>query len=560
MKKETTSAQTLYEEAKKLFYKSDFLETLKLVNNIEKENLYSPDLKMKFLNLKGQTYLHLGDFKLAEENLLASLSIAQESGDRQSIAIRHENLATLYNVFKEYSKAIRSIQKAIELKGESGNPTDIARLLIQLSSLEFSIENTPSGITTLKKAAILIHHHELKNLYAALHFNTASQFKREKKYTAALREYSKCIKYAQTHQEDNVTTRAYNNLGDIYIQTGEWQKARKEFTECIKFARIANIPSFVITSTIQLGRIAFELGDIKEAKRIFDEVNAGAHESDDIMLHRDLAELGVMIYEAEGDYQSALASHRKYVAYYKKFYDNELSRAVLDMQAKYESEKSERELQKANLRQVESELKALRAQMDPHFIFNALSSMRREILEGNLENADKYLVRFSKLLRMILDTTRKPLVRLSDNIELLHLYIQIENSRQGNRFDYDISARGIDTAAINIPGLVLQPLAENAIVHGLNPKKKGRGKLSIVFSKSGKVLKVKVIDNGVGRSASGKNADDSHTSHAMNIIRETLSLIWKDKMPKNAFAIKDLKDKNNFNKGTEVTVLLPLSS
>jgi LytS/YehU family sensor histidine kinase len=118
--------------------------------------------------------------------------------------------------------------------------------------------------------------------------------------------------------------------------------------------------------------------------------------------------------------------------------------------------------------------------------------------------------------------------------------------------------RGLDAETIFIPGLVLQPLAENAIVHGLNPKKNGRGKLHIVFSKSGKTLKIKVTDNGVGRHAQKDKSKENHTSHAMNIIRETLELIWKDKGGENIFEVKDLKT-NNISKGTEVTVLLPLN-
>ena len=197
--------------------------------------------------------------------------------------------------------------------------------------------------------------------------------------------------------------------------------------------------------------------------------------------------------------------------------------------------------------------------MDPHFIFNALNSMRKELLEGNLEGADTYLVRFSKLLRLILDTTRTPNIRLSDNIELLNLYIQIEQARQGNRFDYSISTKGIDPDATYIPGLILQPLAENAIVHGLYHKKNGQGKLKISFSKSKDVLIIKVRDNGVGRLSGKVKAKPGHTSHAMAIIRETLDLTWQGLDAKNYFSIKDLMTKDNVNIGTEVTVLLPLS-
>ena len=179
--------------------------------------------------------------------------------------------------------------------------------------------------------------------------------------------------------------------------------------------------------------------------------------------------------------------------------------------------------------------------------------MRKELLEGNVDGADAYLVRFSKLLRLILDTTRTP------EIELLHLYIQIEQNRQGNRFDYSIETKGIDPDAIHIPGLILQPLAENAIVHGLYHKKNGQGKLKISFSKTKDALVIRVRDNGVGRLNGKVKAKPGHTSHAMAIIRETLDLTWKGSNVKNYFTIKDLMTKDNINIGTEVTVLLPLS-
>jgi len=233
---------------------------------------------------------------------------------------------------------------------------------------------------------------------------------------------------------------------------------------------------------------------------------------------------------------------------------------INQLQTQYEVAKKEKDVEKAKLQQVESELKALRAQMDPHFIFNSLSSMRKELLEGNIDKADKYIVRFSRLLRLILDTTRTPSVKLSDNIELLHLYIQIEQSRQANSFDYRINiGSGIKPEDIYIPGMILQPLVENAIVHGLFHKQDVQGKLYIGFSKAGGVLKIKVNDNGLGRKNSNAVKDKAHQSHATSIIRETLALAWKEKMKDKFFTIKDKINAKGESLGTEVIVLLPIA-
>lgn len=561
MKKKEISAQALLDALQQDFTAARYEAAMRLAHQIETLPSAHVDttILMKALNVKGLIQSRLGDHKSAERTMQQSLALAQQTGDLRSIYIRYENLSAFYILMKEHQKAIQTLQLSIGLKEKSGNLADMPRSLLQLSSLQFAIDNNDAAIKALRQAAAMLRRSGTHSMDHQIHFNTAMYLKREGQYEAAIRGYAKCIKACIQQHDYATATQASNNQGDICMTTGQWRRAQRHFDQCIGYAQQANMPFYIMTSRLQLAHIALRLNDPARCRRIYDEVAPQVAETDDPMAHRDLAELGMLLNEAEGNYRAGMEASRTYVKYYKTFYDNELSRAVLDMQGKYESEKAERELQKSKLKQVESELKALRAQMDPHFIFNALSSMRREMLEGNIENADRYLVRFSKLLRMILDTTRQPMVRLSDNIELLHLYIQIENSRQGNRFDYSISTRGIDPSAVFLPGLILQPLAENAIVHGLNPKKNGRGKLQIQFSRSGKALKIRVTDNGVGRQA-GRSQPEHHTSHAMNIIRETLALMWQDKGKAEFLTIRDIKNDNNTGRGTEVTVLVPLSA
>ncbi|MDB5282212.1 MAG: hypothetical protein JWO06_1287, partial [Bacteroidota bacterium] len=267
----------------------------------------------------------------------------------------------------------------------------------------------------------------------------------------------------------------------------------------------------------------------------------------------------IEVHEKKGRLAEALDCYRKYDNLKSSIMNVQIANDLNNLKTKYEVEKNEKEVQRARLLQVESELKALRAQMDPHFIFNALGSMRKELLEGNVENADRYIVRFSRLLRLILDTTRTPVVRLSENVELLHLYIQIEQTRQNNRFDYKINfGKGVNPEEIYLPGLVLQPLVENAIVHGLFQKMDGKGKLAIGFLKKGDALQVKISDNGIGRKKSREEKRSGHNSHATSIIRETLELTWKNTEVTDFFTITDKTDDQGNIAGTEVMLLLPL--
>lgn len=558
-----TSAKELVQEAQRHISAQRYDEAMVLLRQVEQlpDDRVDTHTRMRSLSYTGMAYTGQGDHKTALRYLLQALDLASRLGDLRAMHLRYENLSTVYMELKEYEKALSALQQSLDIKEKNGDEADMPRALLMLSTLQFHIDNTDAAAKALQRASHILRRLAVTDMDHWIHFNTGMLLRRQGKPEAAMRSYSKSIKTALLRNDYVTAARASNNQGDICMGMQQWVRARRYFERCILYGQKVDSRYFINTSTLQLALIALRQNNLALSRRLYDDITPRITEANDVLLLRDHAELGMLLYQAEGDYQAAVEASHVYIRYYKLYYDDQMSRAVLDMQGKYEAERSERELQKARLKQAESELKALRAQMDPHFIFNALSSMRREMLEGNIENADRYLVRFSRLLRMILDTTRQPMVRLSDNIELLHLYIQIENSRQGNRFDYSITTRGIDPATVSLPGLILQPLAENAIVHGLNPKKNGRGKLDITFARSGSALKICVTDNGVGRQAGkDKNKAEGHTSHAMNIIRETLDLMWQDKSRKDYMTIRDIKTNNNIGRGTEVTILVPLSA
>jgi LytS/YehU family sensor histidine kinase len=124
-------------------------------------------------------------------------------------------------------------------------------------------------------------------------------------------------------------------------------------------------------------------------------------------------------------------------------------------------------------------MQALRAQMNPHFIFNCLSSINRFILKNESKIASNYLTRFSRLMRMVLTNSQKPVRALDDELEMLGIYLEMERLRFKNSFDYSINfLNAIDSDNIFIPPLLLQPFCENAIWHGLM-QKDGPGRLDI---------------------------------------------------------------------------------
>lgn len=222
----------------------------------------------------------------------------------------------------------------------------------------------------------------------------------------------------------------------------------------------------------------------------------------------------------------------------------------------------EEEKTKINKLISESQLKALQAQMNPHFIFNAINSIQNYILDKNEDDAYNYLTKFSKLVRLVLNHSREKEISLHSEIEVLKLYIEIEQLRFGNNFDYSIIlADDINPYDIEIPTMLVQPYVENAIWHGLmNLNNARKGQLTIEFSKETDLLKIIIEDNGIGRKKSNEyKADALHHSIGMQLTEERLNMInllWNTKSVK--VLIHDLYEDSTNAIGTRIELFLPL--
>jgi PAS domain S-box-containing protein len=185
----------------------------------------------------------------------------------------------------------------------------------------------------------------------------------------------------------------------------------------------------------------------------------------------------------------------------------------------------------ANKQIGELRLMALRSVMNPHFIFNCLNSIQYYIMENDQRNAVSYLSTFSKLIRSILNNSVKNRVRLSDEMDMLKLYIQLEALRFENKFDTFIHVDPeMDVDDVEIPSMLIQPYVENAILHGLY-NKQGKGKLSITITSRDSMVLIEIEDDGLGRKAASalKNVNmKQHKSMGTTLTEERLRLINDD--------------------------------
>jgi sensor histidine kinase YesM len=192
-----------------------------------------------------------------------------------------------------------------------------------------------------------------------------------------------------------------------------------------------------------------------------------------------------------------------------------------------ELRKKEAELREANKQISDLRLMALRAAMNPHFIFNTLNSIQYFIMENDQLNAINYLSTFSKLIRSILNNSVNSRIRLQDELDQLKYYVQLELLRFENKFMFSVNiAENLDIDNIEIPSMLIQPYLENAILHGLYNKREA-GRLMLSVKEEGDYVLFEIEDNGVGRAAAAaiKLNLPKHKSLGMMLTEERLKLI-----------------------------------
>lgn len=270
--------------------------------------------------------------------------------------------------------------------------------------------------------------------------------------------------------------------------------------------------------------------------------------------------LGYQMYLVEKDKRS------NYKAYIHQLEVNEklanemnvqLEKTVAERTKELEIEKEKQLRLEYGQRITQLEMQALRSQMNPHFIFNSLSSIRYQIQSGQYEQASQYLLKFSQLLRQTLENSRKDTVTLEEELTLTKLYLEIEGNRFGETFDYQLQVDDmVDLEEIELPPLLLQPYAENAIKHGLLESSEDIKQIFIRISAINGGCTISLEDNGIGRKAAGERkamAGLDHQSLGMEITNERMKVFTKKYGHRLEAYIEDKFDNGN-PAGTKVII------
>lgn len=542
--------------------------------------------KIRSLNCIGNYYYQRGVFEKAIDYYTEALSLSEQRNDDRNIIISKSNVANIYTHTKKQLKAIPLLKECdwILLKNGDSLSQNRAAVLTNLATAYSSIELHDSAIYEYNK----VYHICLKkNIVFGLGLtlsNLASEYYQSRSYGKALTTCEQALKIIEEYHLDFVKVNAYKTLGSTYIGLKQFNKGIECLNKAKELARELNDRENLVELYGKLHKAYFEINDYRKAyetsvkytelkdtvfgiakEKAMTEISARYETEKKEAAIKELTQ-EKMISELQSQRKSVLiymilgviigVTFLSYFLFsrYKTKKQNELLKVKLS-----EAEKTIEAEKKA----TDSELKALKSQMNPHFIFNALNSIQEQFMYGDKLKGNEQLGNFTYLTRQILTVSGKKQIPLSLEIEILTKYLELEKMRFQNDFEFNISfSDKIDEDYVQLPPMMIQPFVENSIKHGLLHKE-GLKKLSVYFDLDTKeeFMLCTIEDNGIGRERSAEiragNAN-KHVSFSTVSIEQRLELLNSNLKLNDLIIYNDLKDERGKAKGTKVEIKIPL--
>lgn len=531
------------------------------------EEIRSDRLIAISLNNMGVDYRRRDMLQKAFEVHFRALKTAEKINDTRNITIAINSIGNIQLSAGKYQEAIEEFTRSLRLEEESNNELGVA---INLGNMGYAYE----GLGQLDKA---------------------------------IEYYNRSLAVNQKIGDAKGMAICYTCLGTAYQKKKNYHLAMDYLQKALEVNDNGKVADKIhlAESNLAIGRLLNEEGRLDEGRRYIQEsIDMGLQWRFKSILLEAYKAMGENYHRA-GQYDSSINNTNISLLYKDSLLEEKSTTEFAQMQAMYDVHQKDNQIKllqqeqdisqlrirrnlalaialagflfmlivggffyirhrnlQANRQTLQLELRSLRSQMNPHFIFNSLSSIHRYIWSNNQEEASDYLTKFSKLMRMILDNSQHTFIPLNKELESLRLYLDLEVLRCNNIFDYQIQvAENINDEEVLIPPMIIQPYVENAIWHGLVHRKEKKGRLEIAVSLKGKVLEVMVTDNGIGRKMAmeiKEKKDRTHHSMGMKVTEGRIALIRKINNTKDAnVEVRDLEDQGGLASGTQVRIILP---
>lgn len=490
------------------------LKALKLGESIPDESVVN-----RAVITLGAAYFQNEDFSLAIGYFRKSREQLLSQANQSNLSIVNYNLATSYSGLNMFDSASYFYQQALASPGVAGNKylqgyfyEGLAELQGRMGLYAESVANHLKSIELSKEVG------EKRNLSAA-YVNASEVFLKMGNKDEAIRyarlgvDLSKEINFIEKESD------AYWMLSNAYRASGRYEEGLEALHRFYK-----------LDSTMLNETKALQISDLN----IKYETEKKEHE---------IARLAQM-----GEIQALQLTQQRYLIVGGAV----VVLLVITIVVLYFRQRADRHAQAL----VQLEQKALRSQLNPHFIFNALGAIQNFMLQNNPRDAASFMSRFARLMRQILENSREDYISLEEEIATLENYLELQSLRFNNSFEYELTVdESIDPGQVSIPPMFAQPLIENALEHGLKGKMDG-ARVKVTFRQEGGYVLLTVEDNGKGINSEAKTKE-GHRSLAGVITNERIELFNAGLKSKIRLIVENLTGAGSGSTGTRVQLLLP---
>jgi tetratricopeptide (TPR) repeat protein len=544
------SYNATYNNPKKAFnLVEEALKTASQINWIKGKSLA--------MRQKGVIYYSIADNLNSMEAFQQALKIGGSVNNKLFQASIYNNLANIYADMKLFDKALHNYYQLLSIAKELNNKKEQIKALTNIGIVQTETIAIDKGISNLKEALSLAKKEKNEFFIAAILNNLGLAYKRKKDYLKSLNYYSEANTLAKRIDNNYIEATTLNSIGKVHILLKNYKAAETFGVRALSISQKIDAVEWQADAWEVLSKVYENKNNNTEAFRAYKN---HIKLRDSVLTESKIAELTQKEMQFKLEKQEALSSAE---IKRQKLIKNTsimggsglvlLSVISFMLYIRKRDSLSQKKEAEFRVKVAETELKALRAQMNPHFIFNSLNSIGDYILKNDTQSATVYLTKFAKLMRQTLENSNKKEVLLKNDIDLLKTYLDIENKRFSNSFTYNINIdTEIDAENTLVPPLILQPFIENSIIHGL-ALKEGKGHILIEIKKDKDMIICAVDDNGIGRLKSFETKSiKNKTSHGMKITKSRIDIINQLKKVQGYVKVID-KDK-----GVRVEVSLPL--
>ena len=527
------------------------------------EKLNDANAKYKSNLIIGMAYYRGKSYSKALESNFEALKIADSLENDMFQSMAYGNIANIYADFGKFNEALKNYNLYLKLANEINNPMAQIEALTNIGVLQTEKDSLiEKGILNLKQALIIAKKQDVKRYIANIKLNLGLGYRRKNDFKTASKYYNEVLDLSLKINDKFNQLMALNNLCTINVENKEFNLAEINANKTLKLAEELEDIEWQSNAWVMLSKAYTAKNNPQKALEAFkkhielkDSLDLKNTKAEILKIEENyLHEKEKLLLNAKHEKEILLSKQE--ISHQKSINSLALISALILvtlMLISFLFFKRKQETQ-FNLKVAETELKALRAQMNPHFIFNSLNSIGKYTSNNNKQEVNSYLSKFSRLMRQTLENSEKKEITIEEDLELLKTYLDIETKRFSKGFKYQIKIDPfLDTQNLLIPPMMLQPFVENSIWHGIS-KMNGDGFILIEVKKEkNKMIMYSVDDNGVGIKNNNISSTNK-TSMGIKIIKNRIDIINKNK---KANASLEIIDKEQ---GTRVELKLPLET